>query len=390
MIYLDNGSTTPILDSIKESIRIKLDGDFGNPSSLHKLGVEAEKDIKDSRSKVAELLGVKEKTIVFTSGGSESNNHAIKGSISTFNKRGKHIITTKIEHASVYNTLKKLESKGFEVDFLGVDKNGLINLDELKSKIRKDTILVSIMHVNNEIGSVQDLEAIGKIIKGKNDRTIFHTDAVASFGKLPMEVKKWQVDLLTASGHKVYTPKGIGFLYIREGLHLDSLIDGGGHEEGRRAGTENTLGITALGEASSILYKRDTKKDIENIKALRSYAIELITKSIKDTRINGPEICRSELIRCSPYVLNISFKGLKAEVLLHYLESKDIYVSTTSACSSKSSKKESRVLDAIGVEKDYVDGSIRVTFSHYTSKDEIDGFVEVLKEGILMLRMFNK
>lgn len=390
MIYLDNGATTPIDPRIKNKIIEWMDGNFGNPSSLHKLGVEAEKTIKTNRAKVAGLFNTKEKNIVFTSGGSESNNFAIKGVATTFKNRGKHIITTKFEHASVYYTCKYLEREGYEVDYLSLDENGLINLDELREKIRKDTILVSIMHVNNEIGSVQDLESIGKIIKEKNDRTIFHTDAVASFGKLPMNPTKWQVDLVTASGHKVYTPKGIGLLYIREGLKIESLIHGGGHEEGRRAGTENTLGITALGEAAEILMEKDFEKEIERVKELREYLVKKISDTVKDFRINGPEICNGSRICCSPFVLNASFKGVKAEVLLHYLESKEIYVSTTSACNSKSSKKAARVLESIKVPKEYIDGSLRITFSHNTTRDELDKFVEVLSEGLVMLRMFNR
>lgn len=388
MIYLDNGATTPVHDRVKEVLIENMDKYFGNPSSLHKLGIEAEKSIKNSRKIIAQYMNVQEKSIVFTSGGSEANNHAIKGVASTFIKRGKHIITTAIEHASVYNPFKQLEEEGFEIDFLKVDSEGFIDLEDLSGKIRKDTILVSIMHVNNEIGSIQNLEKIGKIIKSKNESTIFHTDAVASFGKLPLEPKKWNVDLLSVSGHKVYCPKGIGLLYIKEGLKITSLIHGGSQESGRRAGTENTSGICAFGEAVSILAKRNINEDFKNTSELKKYTIEKVSEKIKDFTING--FSEGDEASFSPYVLNLGFKNVKGEVLLHYLEGMEIYVSTTSACSSKESKKGSRILEALNVSRDYIDGSIRVTFSHYTTKEEIDSFVKVLEEGLLMLRMFKK
>ncbi len=390
MIYFDNGSTTPVDERVKNKVVEYLNNNFGNPSSLHKLGVEAEKRIKNEREKVAKYLGVHSKNIVFTSGGTESNNYAIKGSCYTFQNRGKHIITTIFEHASVYYTFKSLEAEGFEVEYINVDSNGFVNIEELKSKIRKDTILISIMHTNNEIGSIQNLEAIGKGIKEVNNRTIFHTDAVASFGKLPMEIKKWGVDLLTASGHKVYTPSGIGFLYIRDGLKLNPLITGGGHEEGRRSGTENVLGIIALGESASLLYEKNIDEEIKKANELRFYLVEKIKKSIKDVRINSPKVFNGDNITSSPFLVNLGFKGVKAEVLLHYLESKDIYVSTTSACNSKSSKKASRVLDAVKVPQEYREGSLRITFSHNNTKEEVDEFVAVLEEGLLMLRMLRR
>jgi cysteine desulfurase len=388
MIYLDNGATTPVHDRVKKVLIENTDKYFGNPSSLHKLGIESEKNIKNSRKIIAKYMGVQEKSLVFTSGGSESNNYAIKGTASTFINRGKHIITTTIEHASVYNTFKHLEANGFEVEFLNVDSNGLINLEELEEKIRKDTILVSIMHVNNEIGSIQDLEKIGKLIKSKNENTIFHTDAVASFGKLPIEPKKWNVDLISVSGHKVYCPKGVGLLYIKEGLKITSLIHGGSQEGDRRAGTENTLGICSFGEAVSILDERNIKEDFDKLSELKKYTIEKLNEKIKDFRINGFSDEYENYF--SPYVLNIGFKNVKGEVLLHYLEGMDIYVSTTSACSSKESKKGSRILEALNVPKDFIDGSIRITFSHYTTKEEIDSFIKALEEGLLMLRMFKK
>lgn len=387
MIYLDNASTSQIVPQVKEGIVEFLENNFGNPSSLHQLGLNAEKKIKEDRLKISKLLNTQEKNIVFTSGGSESNNYAIKACASTFKQRGKHIITSKIEHASIYNTLKELEKEGYEVDFLSVNELGQIDLEELESKIRKDTILVSIMHVNNEVGTIQDLESIGNIIKSRNERTIFHTDAVASFGKIPINLDKCQIDLLSASGHKVYTPKGIGILYIKKGLKLKSLISGGAQEEGRRAGTENTLGIHALAKACLMLSQMNQEEEFNKANELKKNLIRSINNSLDDFKINSFADNKEKLF--SPYILNISFKGVKGEVLLHYLESKDIYISTTSACSSKG-KKENRILEAISVPKDYIDGSIRVSLSHFTTMEELDKFVSVLKEALEMLRMFKK
>lgn len=386
MIYLDNGATTPLHERVKNKIIEMINGDFGNPSSLHQLGLDAEKKIKEARMYVSKIFGCKDKNIIFTSGGSESNNLAIKGSLGTYLNRGKHIIVSSIEHASIYYQAKKLEQEGYEVDFLKVNNEGFVDLESLKNLIRKDTILVSIMHVNNEIGTIQDLKKIGSIIKDKNSNTIFHVDAVASFGKLPMEIKEWKADLVSASAHKVHGPKGVGVLYVRDGLKLRSLIDGGSHEFGMRAGTENTIGIVAFGEACKIFLESSLKEQLSSLVELREYTKEKVLHEISESIVNGPEVSNE----CSPYVINLGFKGIKAETLLHHLASYKIYVSTTSACSSKDSKQESRILKEIGTNKAYVEGSIRVTFSNYTTKNDIDEFVKILKEGIEMLRLFRR
>lgn len=390
MIYLDNGATTPVHERVKKAILNILDNHFGNPSSLHQLGLDAEKKIKEARVEVAKTLGVKEKNVVFTSGGSESNNLAIKGALGTYTNRGKHIIVSSIEHASIYYQAKKLSEEGFDVDFAKVDKNGFVDLENLKNMIRKDTILVSIMHVNNEIGTIQDLESIGKLIKEINPNTLFHVDAVASFGKLPMEIKLWKADLVSVSGHKVHAPKGVGALYIRDGLKLRSLIDGGSHEFGMRAGTENTIGIVAFGEACKVLNESKLEEYMETLGKLREYTKEKVIKEIPESIVNGTDLLRDGKYACSPYVINLGFKGVKAETLLHHLASYKIYVSTTSACSSKDSKQESRILKEIGTDKNYVEGSIRVTFCRETTKEEIDEFIKILKEGIEMLRLFRR
>ena len=390
MIYLDNGATTPVHERIKSVVIDMLNNTIGNPSSLHQLGLDAEKRIKEARFQVAKLFGAKEKNIIFTSGGSESNNLAIKGTLGTYSNRGKHIIISSIEHASVHNQAQRLEEEGFQVSYLSVDKNGFVNLDKLGELIRKDTILVSIMHVNNEIGTIQDLKAIGNLIKEKNSNTIFHVDAVASFGKLPMKISEWKADLVSVSGHKIHAPKGVGALYIRDGLKLRSLVDGGSQEFGMRAGTENSIGIVGFGEACKIINEDGLEMGLEHTKKLYNYLKERVLNEIKDSCINGTELLDNETYTSSPFLINLGFKGVKAETLLHHLASYKIYVSTTSACSSKESKQNSRILSEIGVPRDYMEGSIRVSFSKYTTIEEIDEFIKILKEGIEMLRMFRR
>lgn len=390
MIYLDNGATTPVHERIKSVVIDMLNNTIGNPSSLHQLGLDAEKRIKEARFQVAKLFGAKEKNVIFTSGGSESNNLAIKGTLGTYSNRGKHIIISSIEHASVYNQAQRLEEEGFQVSYLSVDKNGFVNLDKLGELIRKDTILVSIMHVNNEIGTIQDLKSIGNLIKEKNSNTIFHVDAVASFGKLPMKISEWKADLVSVSGHKIHAPKGVGALYIRDGLKLRSLVDGGSQEFGMRAGTENSIGIVGFGEACKIINEDGLEMGLEHTKKLYNYLKERVLTEIKDSCINGTELLENETYTSSPFLINLGFKGVKAETLLHHLASYKIYVSTTSACSSKESKQNSRILSEIGVPRDYMEGSIRVSFSKYTTIEEIDEFIKILKEGIEMLRMFRR
>ena len=390
MIYLDNGATTPVHERVRNVVIDMLNNTIGNPSSLHQLGLDAEKRIKEARMQVAKLFGTKEKNVIFTSGGSESNNLAIKGTLGTYSNRGKHIIISSIEHASVYHQAQRLEEEGYQVSYLPVDKNGFVNLDKLVELIRKDTILVSVMHVNNEIGTIQDLKSIGNLIKEKNANTIFHVDAVASFGKLPMKVSEWKADLVSVSGHKLHAPKGVGALYIRDGLKLRSLVDGGSQEFGMRAGTENSIGIVAFGEACRIINEDGLDMGIEHAKKLYNYLKERVLTEIKDSCINGTELLVNGIYTSSPFLINLGFKGVKAETLLHHLASYKIYVSTTSACSSKESKQNSRILSEIGVPRDYMEGSIRVSFSKYTTIEEIDEFIKILKEGIEMLRMFRR
>lgn len=389
MIYLDNGATTQVDPKVKDEVLNYLNSSFGNPSSLHKLGVEGEKLIKKAKENLASYLKVGPNSIVFTSGGTEANNHVIKMVASQFSKRGKHIITTKVEHASVYMPMEYLKKIGYDVEYIDVDHFGAINLEELKNKIRKDTILVSIMHVNNELGTVNDINKIAEIIKTINPKAYFHSDVVASFGKLPIDLDQ-NIDFVSVSAHKTYAPKGIGALYIREGIKLEPLIHGGGQESERRSGTENTLGIIGFDKSIDILKSYDYKKYLKKIDDLRDYTIKEISSKIKDYKINGLEEINLNRLNSSPYVLNISFKGLKGEVLLHTLENSKIYLSTASACNSRSGKKSARVLENIGVDKEFIDGSLRITFNHNNNKEEIDVLIKALVEAVTMLRMFNR
>lgn len=372
-IYLDNSATTKPYKEVVESMVYALEVDYANPSSLHKKGLEVSKKIKEVRQIIAKSLGVKDKEIFFTSGATESNNSIIKGII---NKRKNHIITTEIEHPSVLNTLKSLESEGYEVTYLKVDEKGVISLDDLKNSIKENTGLITVMHVNNEVGSIQPIEEIGKHLKTLKEKIYFHVDCVQSYTKINFKPSKYNIDFLSVSAHKIHGPKGIGFMYIKENSNLKSLIFGGSQENGFRAGTENTPGIYGLGEAVKISNENLDEK-IEKIKNLKNLLKDEITKNIKDIKINSTDegVC---------HILNISFYGIKGEVLLHYLEQKNMYVSTGSACSSK--KKGSHVLNCMNLKPDEIEGAIRFSLSSETTSDEIFEAVKILKESVEDLR----
>lgn len=364
--YLDNCATTKVYPEVADEIYRLLNEEYGNPSSLHKRGRMADEVILKSRSAIAQVIGASREEIFFNSCASEGNNQILK------NFRGKKIITTEIEHPSVRNTLRKLEAEGTEVIYLKPDGSGRINLDELESALTKDTALVSIMHVNNEIGSVNDLEKIGKIIKEGGYRARFHADCVQSFLKFPIDVRKFNLDFITASAHKVHGPKGIGFIYIRKGLKPESLISGGGQEMGLRAGTHNVPYIGSFKKICEIL----EPKMEENMERVRAYKNEMISyfKTKKYARINGDE-------NGSPYILNVSFTGLRAEILLRLLEEKEVYVSTGSACSEKN-MKDSHVLSAIGLKDNELKGSIRMCFSDTTTEEEIKAAKEAFEYAL--------
>lgn len=376
-IYLDNSATTKPYQEVVDKMVLALTTQYGNPSSIYKKGIEVEREIKEIRRNIARSLGAKETEIYFTSGGTECNNTIIR-SVAKLNKKTKnHIISTVIEHPSVLNTLKDLEADGFEVTYLPVGKDGKISLEDLKNAIKKETILVSVMHVNNEIGTIQPIEEIGKYLKSLDEKVYFHVDGVQSYAKIKFRPSRYNIDFMSVSGHKLHGPKGIGFMYVKENNRIKPLLTGGGQEIGIRSGTENVPGIYGIGEAVRIL-NQDLEGTIDKIRGLRDLLKEAILANIDNVKINSPEdgVC---------HVLNVSFRGVRGEVLLHYLEQKEIYVSTGSACSSK--KKGSHVLNAIGLTPDEIEGAIRFSLSDLNTKEEIMKTVEVLKESVSDLRM---
>ena len=376
-IYLDNSATTKPYQEVVDKMVLALTTQYGNPSSIYKKGIEVEREIKEIRRNIARSLGAKETEIYFTSGGTECNNTIIR-SVAKLNRKTKnHIISTVIEHPSVLNTLKDLEADGFEVTYLPVGKDGKISLEDLKNAIKKETILVSVMHVNNEIGTIQPIEEIGKYLKSLDEKVYFHVDGVQSYAKIKFRPSRYNIDFMSVSGHKLHGPKGIGFMYVKENNRIKPLLTGGGQEIGIRSGTENVPGIYGIGEAVRIL-NQDLEGTIDKVRGLRDLLKEEILANIDNVKINSPEdgVC---------HVLNVSFRGVRGEVLLHYLEQKEIYVSTGSACSSK--KKGSHVLNAIGLTPDEIEGAIRFSLSDLNTKEEIMQTVEVLKESVSDLRM---
>jgi len=370
IIYLDNGSTTMVDPKVADKIMIYMTEKYGNASSLHQKGQETKMALEESRLVIAKSINSKPSEIVFTSGGSEANNLAIKG-VAYMHKKG-HIITSAIEHPSVLETVKGLKDQGFDFSIIKVDKDGFIDIEQLKNEIRNDTILVSIMHANNEIGTIQDIELIGKICKDK--KILSHTDAVQSYSKIPIDVKKINVDLVSLNAHKLHGPKGIGVLFIKEGTKIKRLIDGGNQEIKLRAGTENIPGIVGFAEA----VKSISNSDIKRMEKLRDKLIDGILK-IKDTRLNGPR----EKRLCNN--VNISFKFVEGEAIGGYLDAEGICSSTGSACSSKS-LEPSHVLMALGLKEEDAHGSLRLTLGKFTTEKEIDFVLQKLPGIIEKLR----
>ncbi len=348
---------------------------FGNPSSLHRLGMDAEKILKDSRNVIAKYLGVKKEEIYFTSGGTEANNIAIQGALGARSSRGNHIITTMIEHPAVMNTIKEYEKKGYRVSWIPNGKDGRIDIKRLEEELCDETILVSIIHVNNEIGTIQDINSIGELLSKRSSKPHYHLDGVQSFGKIGFSLIGSRVDSFAFSGHKIHGPKGVGGLYINKKARVYPLVFGGNQEMGMRSGTENIPGIAGFGEAVRVL---SDQGDVESqrVGILKKFMTELITEQIEDVIVNSPAGDLS-----SPYVLNLSFGWTRGEVLLHYLEDEGIYVSTTSACSSKGTEK-SHVLKAIGLDDNHIEGTLRICFSYEISEDDVIRTVEVLRNSV--------
>lgn len=381
--YLDNSATTRCLESVRDIVVKTMMEDYGNPSSRHTKGVEAERYLREARQIIASTLKADEKEIFFTSGGTESNNWALIGGAMANRRAGNHIITTAIEHAAVLQPMLYLKEQGFEVTFLPVDEQGHISLEQLKRELRETTILVSVMYVNNEMGAVQPIEEIGKIVKEYNPSILFHVDAIQAYGKYRIYPKKLGVDMLSVSGHKIHGPKGVGFLYVREKIKLHPLILGGGQQRGMRSGTDNVPGIAGLGEAAREAY-RDFDEKISHLYELKRYFMEGIRR-IPDTKINSQEGEES-----APHIVSVSFRGVRSEVLLHALEERGIYVSSGSACSSNKKLPVSTVLKEIHLERELLETTVRFSFCAQTTSKELDYCLEALGELLPMLRRYTR
>ncbi len=377
-IYFDNSATTKPYDEVAAAVFDTMKNNYGNPSSLHKLGIEAERAVKQAKERVAAALKVSPGEIFFTSGGTESDNIAILGVAKA--SRGRHIISTPLEHPAVLNTLSELESRGYHVDYAPVGKDGKVILSEFKKLIRPDTILVTAMLVNNEIGTIEPVAEMSRILKSKNPRAVFHVDAVQGFGKIHMTADSLGADLISLSSHKIHGPKGMGALYIRKGTRLRPIMFGGGQQQGIRSGTENVPGIVGFGLAAKIAVT-DLNEKTAKMEKLKTRLRNEIKNSIDNIMINTPE-------NNAPHILNVSFGGVKAEVVLHSLEMQDIYVSSGSACSSHK-KEPSYVLTEIGVPRQMIDGSIRFSLSEFNTEEDVDTTVEALKKIIPRLRKLN-
>ncbi len=383
--YLDNSATTRCSGRAVACMLKALTEEYGNPSSLHGRGKEAEDIVREARAKVAGTLKADEKEIVFTSGGTESNNLAICGTALANRRAGRHIITTGIEHASVLAPVDFLKEQGFDITYLGVDKEGRISLKELKEAIREDTILVSIMMVNNEIGTVEPIAEAAKVIHAANPKTLFHVDAIQAYGKYRILPRRLGTDLLSVSGHKIHAPKGTGFLYIREKTKIRPILFGGGQQRGMRSGTENVPGVAALGEAASESYEDfDTKT--AHLRALRERFIDG-TAQMEGVTINGPKGQEA-----APHIVSVTVDGVRSEVILHALEEKQIYVSAGSACASNKSAQPSasRTLEGIGLSRQAQESTIRVSFCADTTVEEVDYAVEEMRKVIPFLRRYTR
>lgn len=382
LCYFDNSATTKCAPLVIEKMNEVMNEHYGNPSSLHNVGFDGEKMLSEARSIIAKSLKADEKEIIFTSGGTESNNMALIGSAMANKRAGRHIITSSIEHASVNAPLKMLEELDYEITYLPCDNNGTVSISELEDNIRDDTILVSIMHVNNEIGAVQPIEDIGRIIKKHNSNCLFHVDAIQSFGKYAINPKKMNIDLLSVSGHKIHGPKGSGFLYIKQGTKIKPIIYGGGQERGLRSGTENVYSQCGLGVAVSLMCD-NMEENVKKLRTLKEHFVGRVNEMDFAT-INGLTNEQS-----APNIVSVSIKDVRAEVVLHSLEEKEIYVSAGSACSSNK-PAISKTLQAINVPKEMLDKTVRFSFSIYNTIEEIDYACDVLEDIIPKLMKYTR
>lgn len=373
-VYLDNSATTRVKPEVAETMASVLTENFGNPSSLHRLGLNAEKILKASRKTVADSIGAAPEEIWFTSCGTESDNTVLRGVWESRKKQGKRIITTKVEHPAILRCCEDLEREGADVVYLPVTADGFVDMDALRSALTPDTILVSVMHVNNESGAIMPIADIRREISKVNKDIYFHTDAVQSYEKVDVNVKTLGVDFLSISGHKIHASKGIGVLYVRNGIHLPAFVLGGGQESGHRSGTENLPGIAGLAKAVELAETNKAEK-LAYMAETKAYLLKLISEKIPDIKVNTPDFS-------APSVLNISFLNCRGEVLLHMLEEKEIYVSTGSACSSNSKKHGSHVLTAMGLKPEETEGAIRFSFSTDNTKEQMEYVADSLAECV--------
>ena len=378
--YLDNSATTRCSAKAAEMVMKVMREDFGNPSALHTKGVEAEHYVKEARAFFAKNLKVDEKEICFTSGGTESNNLALIGTAMANRRAGNHLITTSVEHASVDNTMKYLEEQGFRVTYLPVDEYGVVSLEALKEALCPETILVSVMYVNNEVGAVQPVDEIARIVKEHNPNTIFHVDAIQAYGKYRIYPKKEGIDLLSVSGHKIHGPKGTGFLYVNSKVKIHSIVFGGGQQKGLRSGTENVPGIAGMAEAAAECYENLEEK-IDRLYALKDRFVSQVS-ALEGTKVNGHTGRDS-----APQIVSVSFRDVRSEVLLHALEEKGIYVSAGSACSSNK-PSVSRTLKNREIDKELLGSTLRFSFCFDTTEEEIDYCIKELGELLPVLRRY--
>ena len=381
-VYLDNSATTRCFGEVAELMTKIMCEDYGNPSSLHRKGVQAEQYIRYAKETIAKNLKVNEKEIFFTSGGTESDNLALRGCAYANCRAGRHLITTQIEHPAILQTMKQLEEEGFRVTYLPVDEKGCIRPEDLQRAITGETILVSIMHTNNEVGSLQPIEEAGALIKRMNPRILFHVDAVQGYGKFRILPKKMHIDLLSVSGHKIHGPKGIGFLYVDEKVKIKPILFGGGQQNGLRSGTENVPAIAGLAKAIEIVYS-NLDREVEELYQIKEAFVEGV-KQIPDVFVNGHSGRDG-----APHVVSVSFQGVRSEVLLHALEDKGVYVSAGSACSAHK-PQPSATLQAMGIDKELLGSTIRFSFSAFTTMDEISYTLQCLYDIIPVLRRFTR
>ena len=383
--YLDNAATTRVFPEVRDIMLQVMEKDFGNPSSRHTKGIEAEGYVTKAVQQIAGTLKCQPKEIVLTSGGTESNNMALIGTALANRRAGKHVITTRIEHASIHEPFGRLEQMGYEAQYLPVDHNGHLQPEVLEESVREDTLLVSVMMVNNEMGAVEDIKKLVAVAKQKNPKVIFHVDAIQAYGKYKIVPKRLGIDLMSVSGHKIHGPKGSGFLYVRDGVKISPIILGGGQQRGMRSGTENVPAIAGLGEAVRLIYQQHSEK-MERLYALKQRLIDGLT-AMEGVSING--INGLSLTETAPHIVSASFDGIKSEVMLHALAQEGVYVSSGSACSSNHPDL-SGTLKAIGVEDRLLDSTLRFSFSVLSTEEEVDHALEAVAKVLPQLRRFVK